>query len=175
MKNNLLICATSSINIINITHYIIELKRYFNEVNILLSPNSKKFLSIELLNTFCDNIFDESSHPFINHVNLANLHEKVIVLPCSANTIGKIANGICDNLLTTVCLTAFNKLYIFPNMNLLMWNNPFLQENLEKLKNNNIKVYIPNKTKSYEISSGVYKENISMPEVSEVIKFTLNF
>ncbi len=50
--------------------------------------------------------------PFLNHVDIANKHDKIIILPATSNTINKIANGICDNLLLTICHTAFEKLYI---------------------------------------------------------------
>lgn len=59
-----------------------------------------------------------------------------LIAPASANTIGKIANGLCDNLLTSL-LCAFNKQVIYaPAMNVNMWNNKFVQENILKLKQN---------------------------------------
>ena len=55
-----------------------------------------------------------------------------MLAPATANTISKIANGICDNLLTSI-ICAFNKpVLIAPAMNTNMWNNPFVQENIKK-------------------------------------------
>ena len=170
MKGRILICATASINVINITHYIVDLKQYFEEVNIILSPNSEKFQNPKLLESFCDKVYD-SKDDFLNHVEISNEHDYVLVLPASANTIGKIANGICDNILTTVCISSYEKLYIFPNMNIIMWKNPFLQENIKKLKSKGIRVYIPQEAKVFDLSSKKYKENIVMPSVESLVDY----
>nr|1G5Q_A Chain A, EPIDERMIN MODIFYING ENZYME EPID [Staphylococcus epidermidis]1G5Q_D Chain D, EPIDERMIN MODIFYING ENZYME EPID [Staphylococcus epidermidis]1G5Q_G Chain G, EPIDERMIN MODIFYING ENZYME EPID [Staphylococcus epidermidis]1G5Q_L Chain L, EPIDERMIN MODIFYING ENZYME EPID [Staphylococcus epidermidis] len=174
MYGKLLICATASINVININHYIVELKQHFDEVNILFSPSSKNFINTDVLKLFCDNLYDEIKDPLLNNINIVENHEYILVLPASANTINKIANGICDNLLTTVCLTGYQKLFIFPNMNIRMWGNPFLQKNIDLLKNNDVKVYSPDMNKSFEISSGRYKNNITMPNIENVLNFVLN-
>nr|ABC94905.1 GdmD [Staphylococcus gallinarum] len=174
MHGKLLICATASINVVNINHYIVELKQYFEEVNILFSPSSKKFINTDVLNLFCDNLYDETQDPLLNHINIVENHEYILVLPASADTINKIASGICDNLLTTVCLTGYKSLYIFPNMNIKMWENPFLQKNIDLLKNNSVKVYPPDVNKSFEISSGLYKNSITMPNIENVLSFILN-
>lgn len=174
MHGKLLICATASINVININHYIVELKQYFEEVNVLFSPSSQKFINIDVLNLFCDNLYDEDTEPLLNHINIVEKHKFILVLPASANTISKIASGICDNLLTTVCLTGYKKLYVFPNMNIIMWGNPFLQRNIDVLKSNDVKVYPPDMNKSYEVSSGRYKNSITMPSTENVLEFVLN-
>lgn len=71
MGENVLICLCGSVNSINISHYIIELKSKFDEVNVIASTNGRKFINGEILKQFCDNYYDEFEDPFLNHVDIA--------------------------------------------------------------------------------------------------------
>ena len=79
--------------------------------------------------------FDRNFEYNVEHISLAKRADIFMVAPASANIIGKIANGICDDMLTTT-LFAYNrgKKIIAPAMNTNMYDNPILQDNLEKLK-----------------------------------------
>jgi phosphopantothenoylcysteine decarboxylase/phosphopantothenate--cysteine ligase len=71
----------------------------------------------------------------INHINLANWADIVVVAPATANIIGKIANGIYDNMLSTTLCACWNKpVLLAPAMNNDMWNNPAVQRNVKTLK-----------------------------------------
>lgn len=71
----------------------------------------------------------------ISHISLADSSDVVVVAPATANIIGKVANGICDDLLSTVLCTCWQKKVLFaPAMNERMWLNPVVQQNVEKLK-----------------------------------------
>ena len=77
------------------------------------------------------------------HISLCDDGDILVIAPATANTISKIANGICDNLLTSITC-AFNKpIYIAPAMNTNMWNNSIIQENIQKLKNNGVQILEP--------------------------------
>ena len=77
-------------------------------------------------------LFREHEHS-IRHIGLTDEADILVIAPASANTISKIASGICDNLLTSL-VCAFNKPIVFaPAMNTNMWNNPFVQKNINKL------------------------------------------
>lgn len=70
------------------------------------------------------------------HIDLAKEYDVFVIAPCSANTLGKIANGLCDNLLTC-CLRAWpleKPVVIAPSMNTVMWEHPITQEHITKLK-----------------------------------------
>ena len=72
----------------------------------------------------------------IRHISLADIADLFLVCPATANIIAKVANGICDDLLTTsICATAAPVL-ICPAMNVKMWHNPLVQENVRKLAKN---------------------------------------
>ena len=70
----------------------------------------------------------------IGHINLADSADLFVIAPATANIIGKIANGIADDLLTTVLMATQAPLLIAPAMNIHMYENPILQENLRKLR-----------------------------------------
>ena len=68
------------------------------------------------------------------HVALADRADIAVIAPATANIIGKIANGIGDDALSTFMLTFYSKVFIAPAMNPRMYNNPAVQENIAKLK-----------------------------------------
>ena len=71
----------------------------------------------------------------ISHIALVDWADMVVVAPATANIIGKAANGICDDLLSTMLCTCWKKPTILaPAMNTKMWENPVVQVNIEKLK-----------------------------------------
>ena len=71
----------------------------------------------------------------VNHINLANWADIVVVAPATANIIGKVANGIYDDMLSTTLCACWNKLVLLaPAMNNDMWNNPAVQRNVKAIK-----------------------------------------
>ena len=73
------------------------------------------------------------------HTSLADMADLIIIAPASANIIGKIANGICDDILTCVVLASKAKVLIAPAMNEKMYLNPAVQDNIERLKDWGVK------------------------------------
>ena len=71
----------------------------------------------------------------INHISLADIADLFLICPATANIIGKIANGIADDLLSTTIMATNAPVLICPAMNVKMWKNPIVQENVRKLKN----------------------------------------
>lgn len=115
-------------------------------VRVVLTPNALNFVTKLTLQTlsnnevYVDNFEIDEYKP--EHIALTEA-DIFVIAPASANTIGKIANGICDNLLlSTAC--AFSKpILIAPAMNENMWNNPFVQENMSKLKKHGYHIVDP--------------------------------
>ena len=79
--------------------------------------------------------FDRNFNFEVKHVSLAKRGDLFLVAPCTANVIGKLAGGICDDMLTTTLLATKAPKLIAPAMNTGMWENPILQDNLRKLEN----------------------------------------
>ncbi|MBI2602407.1 MAG: bifunctional phosphopantothenoylcysteine decarboxylase/phosphopantothenate--cysteine ligase CoaBC [Deltaproteobacteria bacterium] len=77
-------------------------------------------------------LFDKDQ-PMV-HIQLAKWADKVVIAPASASLIGRLANGLCSDLLTSICLASRAKMFIAPAMNQYMWEHSLLQNNVETLK-----------------------------------------
>lgn len=78
-------------------------------------------------------LLDERAELGMGHIELAKWADVVLIAPACANTLGKLATGLADNLLTTVCMATATPIVVAPAMNQQMWANPILQSNLAKL------------------------------------------
>ncbi len=105
-----------------------------------VTPLTFQSLSGNPVATETFNLTQESE---IGHINLADVADLLVVAPATANIIGKIANGIADNLLTTVIMATQAPVLIAPAMNLHMFENPILQENIRKLRAVGYHVLVP--------------------------------
>src|ERR1051326_2904177 len=79
-------------------------------------------------------IFSLTEESEIGHINLADQAQVFVIAPATANVIGKIASGIADDLLTTVVMATQVPVLFAPSMNVHMFDNPILQENIRKLR-----------------------------------------
>jgi phosphopantothenoylcysteine synthetase/decarboxylase len=80
----------------------------------------------------------------IGHISLADWADVAVIAPATANIIGKMANGICDDLLSTVLCACWNKALLFaPAMNDKMWTNPAVQKNVKTLKDIGVEIISP--------------------------------
>lgn len=137
-NKNILIGISGGIAAYKICTLIRLYKKAGANVRVMLTPNALSFvtkLTLETLSNnevYVDNFEIQEYKP--EHISLCDEADICVLAPATANTISKIANGLCDNLLTsTVC--AFSKpILIAPAMNTNMWNNPFVQENISKLR-----------------------------------------
>jgi phosphopantothenoylcysteine synthetase/decarboxylase len=103
----------------------------------------------------------------IGHINLADSADIVVVAPATANVIGKAANGICDDLLsTTLCACWKKKILFAPAMNEKMWLNPTVQQNVKTLKEMGFEIIGPEKGRLACGEEGVGR----MAEVADIIE-----
>ncbi len=126
---------------------VLELIRLFKkqgaDVKVVVTPNAFEFVTETTLQSLSQNKVYVEQYKIEDykpeHIELASA-DIFVIAPCSANTIGKIANGIADNLLTSIACAFKNRIIIAPAMNTGMWENVFVQENIQKLKNADIEV-----------------------------------
>ena len=146
---NILIGITSSIAAYKICELIRMFKRADYNVKVVMTPDARNFITPLTLETLsCNEVYHEQFNPrnSTQHISLCDWADVFIIAPLSANTLSKIANGLCDNLLTSVfcAYLGYKKPTILaPAMNTGMWENPFVQENLKKLKNSGCKILEP--------------------------------
>ena len=132
-----LIGITGGIAAYKICELIRMFKRRNANVRVICTPNALNFVTKLTLQNLSQNEvgIEEFEIPDFKpeHISYADEADIMVIAPATANTIAKIANGICDNLLTSV-VSAFKKpVIIAPAMNCNMWENPIIQENIQKL------------------------------------------
>lgn len=146
---NILIGITSSIAAYKIPELIRMFKKANYDVKVVMTPEAKNFVTPLTLETLSSNrVYEQQFCPRDNtqHISLCSWADAFIIAPLSANTLSKIANGICDNLLSSVFCAYIGKkkpIILAPAMNCGMWENPFVQKNLETLKNAGCKILEP--------------------------------
>jgi phosphopantothenoylcysteine decarboxylase/phosphopantothenate--cysteine ligase len=143
-------------------------------VKVILTTDAANFITPLTLATLSKNpvytkYFEEETGVWSNHVELGLWADYMIIAPASANTIGKMANGLCDNLLSAVYLSAKCPVYYAPAMDLDMWKHDSTKANIKKLKEFGNKMISPT---SGELASGLYGEG-RMAEPEEIIAFLL--
>ena len=146
-NKNILIGITGGIAAYKICELIRMFKKHNANVKVVATKNALEFvtpLTLETLSqepVYTKQFETEEKKP--EHIALCDWADIFLIAPASANTISKIANGICDNLLTSLAC-AFQKQIIFaPAMNTGMWNNKAVQKNIETLKNYGAKFIEP--------------------------------
>ena len=93
-----------------------------------------RIIFVWIIKPVATEIFSLTQESEIGHINLADQADVFVIAPATANIIGKIAGGIADDLLTTVVMATQAPVLIAPSMNVHMYENPILQENIRKLK-----------------------------------------
>lgn len=135
---NILIGITGGIAAYKICDLIRLFKKHDANVKVIATANALNFVTKLTLQTLSQNevaveqFSIEEYKP--EHISLADEADIFVIAPASANTISKLASGICDNLLTSVACAFKNPIVIAPAMNCNMWENKIVQENIEKLK-----------------------------------------
>ena len=135
----ILLAVCGSIAAYKIAFFVRLLVKEQAKVKVVMTESAKNFITPLTLSTLSRNLvysqyFDKSSGEWTNHVDLALWADLMIVAPLSANTLGKMANGICDNLLLATYLSAKCPVIVAPAMDLDMYRHPSTVSNLEKLK-----------------------------------------
>ena len=108
-------------------------------VRVIMTRGAKEFVTPLTFQTLSGHpvateIFDLTQESEIGHINLADCADIFVIAPATANVIGKIAAGIADDLLLTVLMTTRAPVLIVPAMNIHMYENAILQENIRKLR-----------------------------------------
>ncbi len=134
----ILLAVTGSIAAYKTAHLVRLLVKEEVEVKVIMTKASTSFITPLTLATLSKNPvyidFEKGSNgEWVNHVELGLWADYMIVAPASANTIGKMANGLCDNLVLATYLSARCPVYFAPAMDLDMMQHPSVQSNIEKL------------------------------------------
>ncbi|HNT03051.1 MAG TPA: bifunctional phosphopantothenoylcysteine decarboxylase/phosphopantothenate--cysteine ligase CoaBC [Bacillota bacterium] len=115
-----------------------RLKKLNADVHVIMTASAEKFVTPLTfqslsLNQVAVDMFDTPNYWEIEHISLAKLADVIVIAPATANIIGKLANGIADDMLSTTIMATKAKVLIAPAMNTNMYENPVLQRNIKLL------------------------------------------
>ena len=142
------LAVTGSIAAYKIASLASKLTKLHADVQVLMTQNATNFINPITFETLTSkkclvDTFDRNFEYSVEHVSLAKKADVVMIAPATANVIGKLANGIADDMLTTTVMACKCKKIISPAMNTQMFENPVVQDNLKKLENYGYEVIQP--------------------------------
>ncbi|WP_020059203.1 bifunctional phosphopantothenoylcysteine decarboxylase/phosphopantothenate--cysteine ligase CoaBC [Bacillus sp. 123MFChir2] len=135
----ILLCVTGGIAVFKAAALTSKLTQAGALVKVIMSESAMKFvtpLTFQALSrhdVYTDT-FDEKDSAVIAHIDLADWADLVLVAPATANIIGKFANGLADDMISTTLLATIAPVWIAPAMNVHMYENPVVQKNMQTLK-----------------------------------------
>jgi len=138
MKKKILLGVCGGIAAYKAADVIQKLKKKY-EIKVVMTENSKRFITPLTLQTLSGNpVYSEMlvlpKEWERTHISLAKWADLLLIIPATANIIGKVASGIADDLLSTVMMATTSPVLFAPAMNKNMWKNLILQENVKRLK-----------------------------------------
>ena len=139
MKKNILIGVTGGIAAYKTANIVSMLVKKGFDVKIIMTENATKIITPLTLETLSRNrvvvdMWDVNRGHEVEHISLAEWADLVLVAPASYNVVGKVANGIADDMLTTVIAATKAPVFFALAMNVNMYENPILIENIDKLQ-----------------------------------------
>tara|TARA_B100001029_G_C15063057_1_gene460376 strand:- start:5772 stop:6977 length:1206 start_codon:yes stop_codon:yes gene_type:complete len=144
---NILLGVTGGISIYKSCELVRALIKEGANIDIVMTPNAEKFVSKMTFQSLSGrkvytNMYD-SDESSISHIDLADNSDLIVICPATANFISKYANGIADTLLLNILIATKSNVLICPAMNVNMFTNPLIQENINKLSNLGIEFVEP--------------------------------
>jgi len=174
----ILLAVCGSIAAYKTAFFVRLLKKEGAEVKVIMTESAKTFITPLTLATLSKNpvyseYFEEKTGEWHNHVELGLWADLMLIAPLSANTLGKMANGICDNLLLATYLSAKCPVMVAPAMDLDMYQHPSTQQNLKKLQSFGNEII---EARDGELASGLHGQGrMAEPEeLLEIVKKKLS-
>lgn len=136
---HVLLGVTGGIAIYKVVDLVSKMKKEGVSLDVIMTKNAVKFVTPLTFQTMAQaevhtDMFGLVNEMEVEHISLAQRAERILIAPATANIIGKIANGIADDMLTTVVMASKAKVIFAPAMNTTMFESPMVQENIKKLK-----------------------------------------
>ncbi|WP_010282576.1 bifunctional phosphopantothenoylcysteine decarboxylase/phosphopantothenate--cysteine ligase CoaBC [Bacillus timonensis] len=167
LNKKILLCVSGGIAVYKAAALTSKLTQAGADVKVIMSESAMKFvnpLTFQALsrNDVYFDTFDEKNPEVIAHINLADWADLVVVAPATANSIGKLANGIADNMITTTLLATTAPVWIAPAMNVHMYDHPAVKRNIDILARDGYQFIEP--SEGYLACGYVGKGRLEEPE-----------
>ena len=147
---NILLSVTGGIAAYKMADVASMLVKLHADVHVVMTENATKFIPAETFQVLTKNkvyvdVFDENTDDYVNvpHISLGTSADCVLIAPATANVIGKLANGIADDMVTTTVLPARCPILVAPSMNVYMLENRIVQDNIKKLRDYDFTIIEP--------------------------------
>ena len=168
--------VTGGIAVYKAVDLVSKLRKEGADVRVVMTESAAKFVTPLTFkeisgNTVAVSMWAEDQEFHVEHIALADWADLMIIAPATANILAKAANGIADDLLSTVILASKTPIVLCPAMNCQMYINPITQDNLKKLADYGFIIMQPATGYLACGTSGVGR----LPEPAEIIAFTKNF
>lgn len=175
---NIVIGITGGIAAYKACEIISYLKHEGANVDVIMTKNATEFITPLTIETLSKNkvvidMFEKKEHIEVEHISLARKADVILVVPATANTIGKVANGIADDMLSTTIMATTAQVIFAPAMNNQMYNNKIVQDNIEKLKKYSYKFIQPqegNLACGYKAIGKLAEKDIIIETVKEILE-----
>lgn len=148
VNRKILLCVSGGIAVYKAVALVSKLSQAGADVKVIMTASAREFvqpLSFQVMsrNDVYFDTFDEKDSSVIAHIDLADWADLIIVAPATANVIGKLANGIGDDMVTTTLLAATAPIWIAPAMNVHMYDHPAVKRNIDRLHRDGIRFIEP--------------------------------
>lgn len=136
---NIVVCVTGGIAVYKAVDVVSRLKKLGANIDVLMTESAKEFVTPLTFQSMSQNpvtssVFDEPKAWQIEHIALATKADLFLVVPATANMIGKVANGIADCMISTTIMATHARVVFAPAMNTQMYRNPIFVMNVDKLE-----------------------------------------
>lgn len=160
------IAAYKAVNVVRL------LQKNGHTVRVGMTKNSQNFVGSQTLAALTkypvlDDLWEKGKEAQISHIELADWSDAAIVVPADANIIGKMAQGLADDAVSTTLLATNAPKFVVPAMNVHMWKNPALQRNLKLLKDDGVQILDPDNGR---LAEG-YRGKGRMPEPDKIYQW----
>ena len=157
--HRVLLCVCGGIAAYKAAELLRRLRDAGADVQVAMTDNARRFVTAQTFQALSHlpvrmSLWDETAEAAMGHLELAGWAQQVIVAPATANTIAKLAHGIADDLVSTLCLATEAPLAIAPAMNHRMWRHPATQANVALLRDRGVLVIGPDDGPLAEGESG---------------------
>jgi len=168
--NRVLLCVCGGIAAYKSAELVRRLRDAGAEVQVAMTENAQRFVGAQTFQALSHrpvrtSLWDAQAEAAMGHLELAGWAQRVVVAPATANTLARLAHGLADDLVSTLCLATEAPLLVAPAMNHRMWRHPATQANVATLLARGVRMVGPNDGPLAEGESGPGR----MAEPAEIV------
>jgi phosphopantothenoylcysteine decarboxylase/phosphopantothenate--cysteine ligase len=143
-----LLCVCGGIAAYKSVELVRRLRDAGAEVQVAMTDAAQRFVAAQSFQAVSHRLvrttlWDTAAEAAMGHLELARWAQRVVVAPATANTIAKLAHGLADDLVSTLCLATEAPILAAPAMNRVMWSHPATQANIETLRSRRVRILGP--------------------------------